>query len=238
MNKNINSIYLPALIFLILSLLLFTSCKKAEEPENVCTLTAEQLPDVRGFQIGMSYDAIKQRFPNICDYANDDSLKIRPYKGSAENNPSAVRKCEHVNIENYPELEGISEISLGVKNKHVIGIGIGYDKTTDKNFRYTLQNKIEDLLGLSNFTNWKHVSNVLEPNRKAVELEAKMLTCNKVFISAGTNKDVSTSLYAPFLVIGKTEDTAITKAQAEKEKMDAENQKKAEDQKKRETFKP
>jgi hypothetical protein len=223
MNKNINALCrLKLLLIVLFSFFLFASCKKAEveKPENVCTLTAEQIPDVRGFQLGMPYDVIKERFPSICNYSNDAKITIKPYKGSAENTPNIVSNCESVNVENYPELEGIT------------------DKTTDESFRYTFQNKTEELLGTNKFTNWEYVTNILEPNRKAVELEGKMLTCNKVFISIGTTKDTSTSHYKPFLMIGKTNDTAITKAQQEQEKRDAQDQKKAKDQKKREEFKP
>ncbi len=69
MNEPHKSLsHFKALSIILFSLFLLVSCNKVnvEKPENVCTLTPEQVPEVRGFRLGMSYDAVKQRFPGIC----------------------------------------------------------------------------------------------------------------------------------------------------------------------------
>lgn len=240
------------LIFIILSsLFLFASCNKrdVEKPENVCTLTPEQLPELRGFRLGISYDAIKERFPRLCSatkdtkfqfgklyptYKYDSWVQFYTYPSTGYNPPDALSKCEFVAIENHPELAGIGAVEIAFEKGVARRIYIEYEKNNDKEFWNTFRLKTQELLGLREFTNWNTVSDISGDKK----IDGREMLCNKLDIQIGNLNYPQYSNYFPYLIIEDSEKIAITKAQQAQERQAAEVQKKAEDQKKRETFKP
>jgi hypothetical protein len=84
------------LLVILFCIFIISSCKK---PENLCTLTPEQAPEIRGIKLGMSYDEISEKFRIKCNLAENsisrddalsesykkDYLSLNRYRMSVDN---------------------------------------------------------------------------------------------------------------------------------------------------------
>lgn len=74
MNRKPNQFRKTKLPLIILfCVFLLVSCKRAE---NICTLTPEQAPEIRGFRLGMSFEEIQKKFPEICKPYTETENKV------------------------------------------------------------------------------------------------------------------------------------------------------------------
>lgn len=232
--------------FLLISLFILTitvfslSChQNLEKPENVCTLTLEQIPEVRGFRLGMKYYEVKNKFADFCEsnefvknVSNETvrSITIKLYqdydKGKYTNGKCSLTGSDNkylnysLNIAHFPDYEGVDEINLAFEDSKVSNIKIAYELTRDSQLVKTFEDKTINALGLSQWTNW-------EIERKERLSYVKSLLCNHVKISLSA-EDISSradSLYEMYVQIEKSDKIALTKSQKE----EIENQKKQEE---------
>ena len=251
------------------SFLLLISCKdsKTEQPkiENVCTLTPEQFPEIRGFRLGMSLDQILKKYPpTFCKSNNpkpETSMSVSIYLlKDSETSTSCFKYDSYNSIPIYKsqhsELNGISKIELEIKANSVSKISVEYETTSDQELSKVFHDKVKETLGLAEWTNWKTTnespfssqSNVIE------KIEINTLLCNKVSISTRMTSTLifrngqftdNITTYAPKLIIEKTNEVAMSTAQKQQianqianQKEEAKRIQENEDRKKTETFKP
>lgn len=250
-GHNRNPTLFKSFFLILFSLSVFVSCNKNSDEyvgtttiksENVCTLKPEQMPEVRGFRLGMTYDELKKRFPNICplrDKSTEHSIKL--YKPSKNNSSDSSKECWEVSIESHPELEGVSEIRFTLWKGILERFLIEYDGTNDEKFDFTFRRTMKEAMGLTQFTNWNAANDVDDINHWTLSgiynPQGEQLLCDKLNVAVGIGKYVygnSPTEYSPFIEIRTTNMTAVTKAQAEQEKKVAEDK----DKQKRDTFKP
>lgn len=234
--------------FLITSLFILAipvfslSCHTSpEKPENVCTLTPEQIPEIRGFRLGMKNDEVRNNFADFCE--SNESVKRIPSekivsiyiyldtanKGKIEKQGNG--KCLLIgyndnslsytlNRTSFPDYEGINEINLAFEDSKVSKIKIAYELTKDEQLVKVFEDKVVNIFGLSQWTNW-------EMERKERLSYVKSLLCNHVKISLSA-EDISSradSLYQMYVQVEKSDKIAFTKSQKE----EIENQKKQEE---------
>lgn len=240
MNQQIrNSIFL--FFTVLFSLCIFTSCKqfKTEEPkvENVCTLTSEQTPEVRGFQLGMTFEQIVNKYPRLCKLPQETPLfdiNITFYI-----NPSGkedkLKDCSQYNglllsFNEYPEFKGVENIDLKITKNRLTSIEIKYESTTDENLANEFSNKTKDSLGLATWSNWE-TKNEEKVSRDyglltTTKIEKNQLLCNRVIfrteiekrhfskIYESDNRNIFyENLFTPSLFIYETEEVSISESQ-------------------------
>ena len=205
------------IVLFALSLLMFSlSCqtKTAEtEPENVCNLTPEQIPEIRGFKLGMSIEEVRNKFADFCginesvkDISNE---KITNVSISLDTSPQKERinklgngKCLLMGYSDYrtslsyslsstdfPEFEGVDTVKLRFKDSKVSEMKLNYDLTKDEQLVKVFEDKIINAIGLSQWTNW-------EMERKKPKTYVKSLLCNHVKFSLSA-EDISSKYPTP-----------------------------------------
>jgi hypothetical protein len=209
MNRQIK--YSSFLFIIILfSFLITTSCSqpKTEElkPENVCTLTPEQAPEVRGFRLGMTLEQVVNKYPRLCKMPEKTpqfDVNITFYVNQSDKE-ELLKDCAQyngllLNVNNYPELKGVENIDLKIIKNRLSSIKIKYDSSTDENFTKEFTNKIKDSLGLSAWTNWetqnKEESSNTDGTRVSTKTENNQLLCNRVIIKTETSKSHFSNIY-------------------------------------------
>lgn len=132
------------------------------KPTKVCTLTPEQMPEIRGFRLGGSLQDLVNKYPANCklnremetDYSVDMVFNI-----PKENN-SEVKDCSgsiyyYYDKNQYPEFSGIWAIRLNYDKNYLSKIEIEYDSTTDEQIKETFAEKIKQSLNLDQWSNWE-----------------------------------------------------------------------------------
>lgn len=89
----------------ILSFCVFNfSCSstKTETPTNICTLTPEQAPEVRGLNLGMTQEQIKQKFPDLFEEYkssfDEDTLKTEDLSEIYKKISNASEKKDRIRL--------------------------------------------------------------------------------------------------------------------------------------------
>ena len=240
MNRHNKSLLHFKLLFIILfSLFFFVSCSKSEidsktkiqdsetkpiKSENVCTLTPEQVPDVRGFRIGMSFEQIEKRYPHLLKPLDPDSKIVGASFFFRSEFPSdELGKTQKMlwgdpkDINKFSELKGILLLALLLDNEIVEGFGIIYEGQSDKEFYKLFNQKMIDSLGISSFTNAEETL-TKAPIQEMLTRKLYLL-CNKVEISISTQDSLNESKDSvlPKLVIKKVNESAQTQTQIKSE---------------------
>ncbi len=203
---------LPIILF---TLFLITSCNKGdvEKPENVCTLTPEQAPEVRGFRLGMPYRDVVERFhidcPRDLNKYNQPGYLHRNVKHSIvirnveQLNSSSTKEREKHNLNGsdtgcfsyllqnvigfnptkFPELEGIEFLRLSFDERELL-VNIDAVYSSKTGKKLALPELI-DSLDLSKWTNW-YFENEQKDGALSFDSQESLgtLLCNGLVIEA------------------------------------------------------
>lgn len=252
----------PKFIYVILVFLLLTAaCRK----ENVCTLTPEQSPEIRGFRLEMPYEDIIKRFPEICRPYSEEANKMNLFLYFDNKETDCNLKTKgideaHLNPEKYSDFNGISSLLLKFSSKRLTEITITYNDSNDNDFKNAFERNSLISLNLAEWSNWESTEKSEVRNSQGGYAYAitnnykKELLCQKVKIGIYVEKysplddDKKPSRFSPSIRIFETTDTALTEAQKsdlQTQQQQKQNQEQIEQQKKREeekkkseTFKP
>jgi hypothetical protein len=139
---------------------LITACGHTSTPSK-CSVNINQLPDLRGFKLGMPLEQIWERFPGMPKVGEARQLVLGIRKGFIYNSKGVLVRDEnqkpveisssgeiHINPSSYPDLQGILNIHLGLIDKKVASIEMEYESTHDISFRSLLLAKVNESLRL------------------------------------------------------------------------------------------
>ena len=245
MNALIHKLLLSSSIFIVFLVVLTSSCKfsKSEslKAENVCTLTTEQVPEVRGFRFGMSLEEILKNYPNLCSLPQvrpNSELSITVYKYQTprpSDKPESIKQCSDFNFvtayqNEHQELDGVEQVNLRISNNRVDSIKVDYNMTTDSNIINEFPKRTMESLNLSQWTNWKPAEKSERQSEGVFRSDkANQLLCNKLMIetkisvidkrtpitdSNGTGITAKNeSFYFPELSLVESKDVAISEIQ-------------------------
>lgn len=220
----------------------------------------------------MPLSDVVKRFPRICKIEGE----IKFPGGSitlvrSENVEQNLRDCNDVQRRtklstfseaDYPEMSGVSSVDLEFTRNELASIKIGYEESGSSDFATGFNPKIRELLGLSQWTNWKtEKTNSMNAERDVRrETETNKLLCNKVTFEtelyslellripndANVNRAIAEARlgkksHNATLTISETDKAAVSTTDQERLSGQAEAEqrsKELEDRKKAETFKP
>lgn len=191
-----------------LSLILFANCGRTQ----VCTLTPNQMPEINGFRLGMTFDEINQKFGLNCNLVKPYTVK-EGFSESYQKSYSSTHKYflpiqsdSHVPSDlvkgkagcwqpsdgaiwykpsDFPDLKDISSMSLIFdENKRLTTIEFSYER---KRGSLSLS-QLAQTLGLEKWT-WKTRTQTLESYWTAsiCQLECKNLTVKSLIFNDTTN---------------------------------------------------
>jgi hypothetical protein len=227
-------------IILVFTIFL-ASCKQptADTPENVCTLTESEVPEIRGFRLGTSLAVIRNRLPEICPVSSNGFVKLAlvPVSPTVINKVgngfcSTDNKWSNINLTEHPEFEGVSRLELQFSDGYLSGMSVQYPDSTSDDLGKEFHKRIQESLGLSLWTNWEHkIEKPPDTDRLRLrEIETNSLLCNKVLIRSSVLRfqyqkeirDINNNIedlnytsiiYEPTLVVWRTKDVALSQSQ-------------------------
>jgi hypothetical protein len=238
MNEKINASVRKKLILTVLvCIFIISSCKK----ENVCSLTPEQSPEIRGFKLGMSYDAIVKRFPEACKpyIEKQGKFNVNFYfghgeKSTCEADDSGIAGYNLLH-ENHSDFDGVKNVELSFSNKLLSDFTIQYDKSTDSNIKSTFEEKTIESLDLSKWTNWidNNPPYNAAPHEHLEITYEKTLLCQKILVKTIVEEFIPTDRqelekngisYYPSVSVKNVNEEAKTMSQIEQAKKQKDQQ--------------
>lgn len=246
------------LVITVLSALLLTSCNsQPSKVDNLCSLTNEQFPEVRGFRIGMTLEQILQKYPTLCKSDETVSNSVLIIKTSYQDLPPVVvtdsedksytsdtiQRClsqtRILDPKEHPELNGIYKIKLTIKENRLTDLIVKYGKTEDMTFFNSFHQKVKETLGITEWSNWETSEKTNSKFDKfSLRTESKLhtLQCNKLQVSIVTETSSIVGFpsytYTTYLQLSENTDVAKTENQKRDFEKQKQNQEQAERDKK------
>lgn len=238
-------------------LLLFCSCKR----ENVCSLTPQQSPEIRGFRLGMPYEEIEKRFDEVnLPYSEKDS-KFKVFLSLYDSNPQKWAESEgsapyNLSRQKYPEFDGVSSVHLIFSNKILTSLNVTYNNSKDSDFNSVFVKRTIETLNLSQWTNWdsKKDSPIDFDSSYHRSVYTDDLLCQNFYVKIAVAELIPTNIsnlerngitYYPSITIEMTDEKALTESQKkelttqqESQRRDEQLKKINEEKRKTEAFKP
>jgi hypothetical protein len=258
-------ILLSRLAFIVVFLSVFLGCDASStrsQPEQVCTLTADQIPEIRGLRLGMPRQEIDSSYPNAFQISNslsshEEDLGLKefnqlfPFAADKERHLKVYRassgsSSQSLDADKYPRFEGIWSLMLTFVDDRLEVITMDYVQSTDPEFPKVFRQRTLESLGLTSFTNWtngKNIDSSLD-SFSQVETVRDTLMCDGLEVSLQTwsseGPNINSS-YKPLLQIknrGRILKAETERALAEEKRRLEQEQRQDADQKRTETFTP
>jgi hypothetical protein len=160
---------------------------KSSNVETPCTMTADQLPEIRGLRLGMTVADVSAAFPedsskNAVQKAVNDAKKPDAYGFGAATLFSGP--------ESNPKFDGLQSISLQLVDERVSMFRVDYARGTTWKSADQFVNKLSDAFHLPAAERWKRVNlfgNPYETESANVDYGVRLLTCNGFTVLATIN---------------------------------------------------
>lgn len=148
--------------------------------ENLCSLSPEQAPEIRGFKIGMTVGEIRQEYPSVCknvQFVDRAFVTIRTWVPQLPevvitdkdrsvtkdiSNPTCDNAFESVDQTTHPELEGVYKIQLAINSDRLTGMNVYYGRTQDASFFTNFHETARSKLGLNEWSNIEEENHIVE----------------------------------------------------------------------------
>ena len=143
-------------LFLIIAFILI-AIKSTEGQENAqCKLTKQQLPAIRGLQLGMANTEIIKVFPGL-DVHKTDEYGYSSFTATFFPLPDRLESCcgtapNSFDTAKFPLFKGLEQVEFELLDNKIGSLKFFYDSSVDWNSRAEFTKKISESLKLPN--NW------------------------------------------------------------------------------------
>ncbi len=179
--------YLAALALLgCMTTLVTGQSKHRLKVSSACTMTGDQLPEIRGLRLGMSVGDLLAAVPeesskNSIQKATSDARKPDAY--------GFGRATFNSNTGVNPQFSGVSSISIELVDEHVTSFRVDYARGTPWKSADQFVNRLSDQFHLPSAEHWKRVDMIGRPYKDSSKIDygVRTLTCSGFTVLATTN---------------------------------------------------
>ena len=181
--------YLAALaVFGCLTIMASGQAQKPSSVRTPCTMTVDQLPEIRGLRLGMSVGDVMAAFPEESSKKAIQQAVIDAQKSEAYGfgRTTLFRSNSDLN----PNFSGVASIGFELLDEHVSSFRVDYARGTEWKTVDQFVNRLSDAFHLPAAELWRRVDMIGRPYKlesPPVDYGVRDLTCNGFTILATIN---------------------------------------------------